>query len=199
MELVNPSRENFQLGLRCDLLVPSDHFSGSKIIHGQIKPVRLQLLPRGGLEAHLPRRSLNRSLLCWPVSSSIDEDLCGLTLQTQQLPQQGTSLTAIVQGKHLEQMSNHSTSCYFLSFIWSTDHVNTRRKHRKKTLLWHVLSDLQDRRFSDEIDKLTGYKTKSLLCMPIRSSDGEIIGVAQAINKTLSGELFTEDDEKVSS
>lgn len=56
---------------------------------------------------------------------------------------------------------------------------------------------LQDRRFSDEIDKLTGYKTKSLLCMPIRNSDGEIIGVAQAINKSSSGELFTEDDEKV--
>ncbi|XP_077584524.1 dual 3',5'-cyclic-AMP and -GMP phosphodiesterase 11A isoform X2 [Stigmatopora nigra] len=55
----------------------------------------------------------------------------------------------------------------------------------------------QDRRFSDEIDKLTGYKTKSLLCMPIRNSDGEIIGVAQAINKTSSVELFNEDDEKV--
>ncbi|CAG09990.1 unnamed protein product, partial [Tetraodon nigroviridis] len=56
----------------------------------------------------------------------------------------------------------------------------------------------QDRRFSDEIDKLTGYKTKSLLCMPIRNSDGEIIGVAQAINKSSAGQLFTEDDEKFS-
>ncbi|KAM8933477.1 dual 3',5'-cyclic-AMP and -GMP phosphodiesterase 11A [Pelodytes ibericus] len=55
----------------------------------------------------------------------------------------------------------------------------------------------QDRRFSDEIDKLTGYKTKSLLCMPIRNSDGEIIGVAQAINKTPGGVPFIEDDEKV--
>ncbi|XP_019945560.1 dual 3',5'-cyclic-AMP and -GMP phosphodiesterase 11A [Paralichthys olivaceus] len=55
----------------------------------------------------------------------------------------------------------------------------------------------QDRRFSDEIDKLTGYKTKSLLCMPIHNSDGEIIGVAQAINKNSNGELFNEDDEKV--
>ncbi|KAK1789665.1 hypothetical protein P4O66_014914, partial [Electrophorus voltai] len=55
----------------------------------------------------------------------------------------------------------------------------------------------QDHRFSDEIDKLTGYKTKSLLCMPIRNSDGAIIGVAQAINKSPSGALFTEDDEKV--
>ncbi|XP_076858975.1 dual 3',5'-cyclic-AMP and -GMP phosphodiesterase 11A isoform X2 [Brachyhypopomus gauderio] len=55
----------------------------------------------------------------------------------------------------------------------------------------------QDHRFSDEIDKLTGYKTKSLLCMPIRNSDGAIIGVAQAINKSPNGALFTEDDEKV--
>uniref|UniRef100_A0A9J7ZU37 Dual 3',5'-cyclic-AMP and -GMP phosphodiesterase 11A n=1 Tax=Cyprinus carpio carpio TaxID=630221 RepID=A0A9J7ZU37_CYPCA len=55
----------------------------------------------------------------------------------------------------------------------------------------------QDHRFSDEIDKLTGYKTKSLLCMPIHNSDGEVIGVAQAINKSPGGALFTEDDEKV--
>ncbi|XP_053296727.1 dual 3',5'-cyclic-AMP and -GMP phosphodiesterase 11A [Pleuronectes platessa] len=55
----------------------------------------------------------------------------------------------------------------------------------------------QDRRFSEEIDKLTGYKTRSLLCMPIHNSDGEIIGVAQAINKNSSGQLFTEDNEKV--
>ncbi|KAF4796800.1 Dual 3',5'-cyclic-AMP and -GMP phosphodiesterase 11A [Turdus rufiventris] len=55
----------------------------------------------------------------------------------------------------------------------------------------------QDRRFNDEIDKLTGYKTKSLLCMPIRNSDGEIIGVAQAINKTPGGAPFSDDDEKV--
>lgn len=56
---------------------------------------------------------------------------------------------------------------------------------------------LKDRRFNDEIDKLTGYKTKSLLCMPIRNSDGEIIGVAQAINKTPGGAPFSDDDEKV--
>uniref|UniRef100_A0A670I3Q5 Phosphodiesterase n=1 Tax=Podarcis muralis TaxID=64176 RepID=A0A670I3Q5_PODMU len=55
----------------------------------------------------------------------------------------------------------------------------------------------QDRRFNDEIDKLTGYKTKSLLCMPIRNSEGEILGVAQAINKTPGGAPFTDDDEKV--
>ncbi|KAJ4938594.1 hypothetical protein JOQ06_003207 [Pogonophryne albipinna] len=64
----------------------------------------------------------------------------------------------------------------------------------KKTL---VSKFFDDRRFSDEIDKLIGYKTRSLLCMPICNSDGDIIGVAQAINKTSIGELFNEDDEIV--
>ncbi|KAM3614631.1 uncharacterized protein V6R79_017220 [Siganus canaliculatus] len=54
-----------------------------------------------------------------------------------------------------------------------------------------------DHRFSDEIDKLTGYKTQSILCMAICNSDGEVIGVVQAINKNPMGTPFTEDDEKV--
>ncbi|XP_034083823.1 dual 3',5'-cyclic-AMP and -GMP phosphodiesterase 11A isoform X2 [Gymnodraco acuticeps] len=55
----------------------------------------------------------------------------------------------------------------------------------------------EDHRFSDEIDKLTGYKTQSILCMAICNSDGEVIGVVQAINKNPMGTPFTEDDEKV--
>lgn len=62
-----------------------------------------------------------------------------------------------------------------------------------------LLHVLQDHRFSDEIDKLTGYKTQSILCMAICNSDGDVIGVVQAINKKpLNGNPFTEDDEKVS-
>lgn len=55
----------------------------------------------------------------------------------------------------------------------------------------------QDHRFSDEIDKLTGYKTRSILCMTICNSDGDVIGVVQAINKSPEGTAFTDDDEKV--
>lgn len=55
----------------------------------------------------------------------------------------------------------------------------------------------QDHRFSDEIDKLTGYKTQTILCMAICNSDGEVIGVVQAINKNPMGTPFNEDDEKV--
>ncbi|XP_019850838.1 PREDICTED: cGMP-specific 3',5'-cyclic phosphodiesterase-like isoform X2 [Amphimedon queenslandica] len=50
--------------------------------------------------------------------------------------------------------------------------------------------------FNKEIDKLTGYRTKALLCMPIKTSSGEVIGVAQVMNKHNDGE-FTEEDVEV--
>ncbi|MGH0149050.1 UNVERIFIED_CONTAM: hypothetical protein FKN15_052825 [Acipenser sinensis] len=56
--------------------------------------------------------------------------------------------------------------------------------------------DEKDHRFSDEIDKLAVYKTKPILCMAIHNSNGEVIGVVQAINKNRNGAPFTEDDEK---
>lgn len=56
---------------------------------------------------------------------------------------------------------------------------------------------MQDERFNRDIDVQTGYRTKALLCMPIKDSSGDVIGVAQVINK-LNCERFTENDEKVS-
>jgi adenylate cyclase len=37
--------------------------------------------------------------------------------------------------------------------------------------------------FSKAMDKETGFRTKSILCMPIRNHKGDIIGVTQVINK----------------
>ncbi|XP_011343086.1 dual 3',5'-cyclic-AMP and -GMP phosphodiesterase 11 isoform X2 [Ooceraea biroi] len=55
----------------------------------------------------------------------------------------------------------------------------------------------KDSRFNREIDALTGYRTRALLCMPIKDCNGDVIGVAQVINK-LGGEgQFTAQDEKV--
>ncbi|XP_063244233.1 dual 3',5'-cyclic-AMP and -GMP phosphodiesterase 11 isoform X2 [Bacillus rossius redtenbacheri] len=54
----------------------------------------------------------------------------------------------------------------------------------------------QDDRFNHDIDVLTGYKTRTLLCMPIKDFNGEVIGVAQVINKHHDS-CFTSTDEKV--
>ncbi len=40
-----------------------------------------------------------------------------------------------------------------------------------------------DERFNPEVDKATGYVTRSILCMPVTDEQGEVIGGYQAINK----------------
>ena len=58
---------------------------------------------------------------------------------------------------------------------------------------------LQDERFNKEVDAQTGYRTHSLVCMPVCNYDGEVIGVAQIINKRggCNNHEFTETDLKV--
>ena len=52
----------------------------------------------------------------------------------------------------------------------------------------------EDRRFNPAVDKKTGYRTRSILCMPVINREGEIIGVTQVLNK--QGGPFTGVDEK---
>ncbi len=55
----------------------------------------------------------------------------------------------------------------------------------------------RDGRFNQEVDNMTGYRTRSMLCNPIiDSTTGEVIGVAQVINKA-DDEAFTTNDEVV--
>jgi len=51
----------------------------------------------------------------------------------------------------------------------------------------------KDKRFNKDIDKQSGYTTKSILCMPIRNMSHQIVGVFQVLNK--KDGYFTEKDE----
>lgn len=46
-----------------------------------------------------------------------------------------------------------------------------------------INSPYEDERFNPEVDKQTGYQTRSILCIPVTNSRGEVIGAYQAINK----------------
>ncbi|CAO2597603.1 cGMP-specific 3',5'-cyclic phosphodiesterase [Lemmus lemmus] len=60
--------------------------------------------------------------------------------------------------------------------------------------MWQLL----DPRVNAEVDQITGYRTQSILCMPIKNHREEVVGVAQAINKKSGNSgTFTEKDEKV--
>ena len=60
-----------------------------------------------------------------------------------------------------------------------------------------------DERFNKDIDRQTGYRTKSILSMPLFDKEGEAMGVFQVLNKlSVSGRLddslpFDSDDEKL--
>jgi GAF domain-containing protein len=51
--------------------------------------------------------------------------------------------------------------------------------------------------YSCSADKMSGYRTKTILCMPIKSLEGNIVGVLQAINKNEG--TFSQTDEEVMS
>ncbi len=50
--------------------------------------------------------------------------------------------------------------------------------------------------FNPEIDRATGYKTDSILCMPIIDQSGEPIGVTQVLNKS-GGEFLARDEARL--
>ena len=53
----------------------------------------------------------------------------------------------------------------------------------------------EDERFNPDVDLESGYRTRSMLCMPIRNYQGRISGVVQVLNKI--GGVFTEEDEEL--
>lgn len=57
----------------------------------------------------------------------------------------------------------------------------------------NITDAYSDARFNPDIDKKTGYVTKTILCMPIKNNNQEIIGAFQVLNKI--GGVFTKGDE----
>jgi adenylate cyclase len=58
-----------------------------------------------------------------------------------------------------------------------------------------ILDAYKDDRFDKSVDMRTGYRTKSILCTPLKTVTGETIGVSQLLNK--SGSPFNEQDLEI--
>ena len=52
-----------------------------------------------------------------------------------------------------------------------------------------------DSRFNPEIDRQTGFRTRSILCLPLRDQSGEVFGVTQLLNRG-DGQPFDLGDEE---
>lgn len=54
----------------------------------------------------------------------------------------------------------------------------------------------EDSRFNPGFDKKTGYRTRSVLCLPMMNSEGKLVGVVQVLNKK-DGRAFDGQDEEL--
>ncbi|XP_069086279.1 cGMP-specific 3',5'-cyclic phosphodiesterase isoform X4 [Pleurodeles waltl] len=95
----------------------------------------------------------------------------------------------VAEGSTLEEASNN---CFRLE--WNKGIVGHVAEYGKPL---NIKDAYEDPRFNAEVDQITGYRTQSILCMPIKNHRDEVVGVAQAINKRSgSSGTFTEQDEK---
>ena len=59
----------------------------------------------------------------------------------------------------------------------------------------NIADAYNDQRFQPAVDSRSGYRTRSILCAPMRNNHGVIVGVLQVLNK--KGGPFTKDDEEL--
>jgi len=52
-----------------------------------------------------------------------------------------------------------------------------------------------DPRFNREVDKQTGFRTRSILCLPVKNLEGRVFAVAQLLNR-MDGQPFDHQDER---
>ncbi len=59
----------------------------------------------------------------------------------------------------------------------------------------NIRNAYEDERFTSELDRLTGYRTKTILAVPLKNINGKTIGVFEVINKKVG--YFDRDDEGI--
>ena len=118
-------------------------------------------------------------------------------------------LVAAINGRISAFLKCDQGSCFVLerdvSELWTVradeDETETVRISARASLAGHCatrgelvrLDDAyEDPRFDREQDRKSGYRTRSVLCVPVLNGDSGIAGVLQAVNK-FEGP-FTDDD-----
>jgi adenylate cyclase len=120
-----------------------------------------------------------------------------------------TALITVIMQKAKELLDADRCTLFLLdketSELWSkvADGTEEIRFPMRMGIAGHVASTgetlnipdaYNDKRFNKEIDLKTGYRTRNILCMPLRNNQAEIIGVTQVLNKR-DGAFDDHDEE----
>jgi adenylate cyclase len=116
-------------------------------------------------------------VLRWQSQQLVDSDRCSLFV----LNQQGTHVWTILDDGKVIQIPSHSglvgrciTDCRVVN----------------------IADAYSEDGFNRNVDQETGYRTKSVLVVPVRQDGGQMLGALQVINK-LSADTFTAEDADV--
>ncbi len=122
------------------------------------------------------------------------------------------SLLTLIMDNITQLMEADRSTLYLLSddgkTLWSRmaqgdGHIEINLKVGEGLAGWVVSSGelvnipdaYTDDRFQPSVDRKTGYRTRSILCLPMRNHVGDIIGVVQVLNKKAGP--FDNDDESL--
>ncbi|CAG7733848.1 unnamed protein product [Allacma fusca] len=159
-------------------------------------------------------QALDEKELLFELAKDICDELDTRTLAHKILQHVGVLTSADRASLFLVQGKKGSQSCYLVSTLFDVCSQSTLADMEKKEEIripWgsgivgyvaesgetlNIPDAYKDCRFNQEVDAKTGYRTKSLLCMAIKDKRGEVLGVAQVINKR-NGAAFTAKDEQV--
>jgi len=134
--------------------------------------------------------------LCHKILQNVgiitDADRCSLFLVAGDSETESQHLVSnlfdVSSNSTVEEMSNNE-----IRVPWGVGIVGYVAKTGESC---NVTDCYQDSRFNQDIDELTGYHTRTMMCSPIKDTLGDVIGVSQVINKNGEG-YFSQNDETV--
>jgi len=109
-----------------------------------------------------------------------------------QLPQLIELIAEALDAERASLFLHDSSSCELFSRVIRGEGVAEIRIPQSTGIVGAVFSSgrvevienaYRDPRFNPEVDRRTGYRTRNILCAPLRNATGQVIGVTEVLNK----------------
>lgn len=130
------------------------------------------------------------------LSASLElRDLIGIIMNKASELLVADRSTLFLIDKETDELWSNTTSGETVNEIRFPKHLGIAGKVATTGMTLNIPDAYEYPGFNRDIDKKTGYRTKSILCMPIKGMDNQVIGVTQVINK-MHG-IFERIDEEM--
>jgi len=164
--------EKLNAMLKCP---PISHFTSSH--GGQTKDPLIALVKIGQAVAAEKNIDLLIKTIAEETKTALNADRCTVYLYDKETDELYSKVATGLDVKELRVPANKGLAGHVLK---TGETINIKDAY-------------SDKRFNSAVDKETGYRTKNMLCMPIKNFNQETIGVFQVLNKF--DEFFTPEDE----